>query len=195
MKLIDPIIAVLIFQSVAMQHELPQIEQVSNQPAQEVIHTLLSQQFFAFSTHVIGNDYSVGFTFQPQVSGEVSELRLLIPNEGTYTVSLWDIDNQTLLVQDSITQVVDEWTAISIPTQQLQANRTYALTVLLPIGTQYYNVSELELPASVGGVNVLNSIAAYGDSYPVELQINDALFGLVDFTFTASTKDTLTSLF
>lgn len=195
MKILDPFIAVLIFHSISLQSDLPVVDQPMVQPAKEIVNTIFSQQFFSISTHVIGNDYSVGIMFKPEVAGEVTKLRTLIPQEGTFTVSLWDVDNQTLLVKTNIHQDAEEWSEVAIPSQLLEANRTYALTVLLPIGTRYYNISELDLPATVCGVQVLTSVAAYGDSYPVDLRMPDALFGLIDFTFAATVQQPLSSIF
>ena len=195
MKFLDPFIAVLIFHSVSLPNNLPQVEHASLQPAVEVVNSLISQQFFAVSTHVIGNDYSVGVLFKPEASGEISKVRTLIPQEGSFTVSLWDVDNQQLLAQTTVQQTNDEWSEMEIPAQWVHANRTYAISVLLPIGTRYYNVSELELPATVGDVEIISSVAAYGDTYPIDLRMPNALFGLIDFSFATSQEKPITSIF
>jgi len=195
MKFLDPFIAVLIFHAVSLPNDLPSVRSTPLKAEQEVINSLIQQQFFRFSTHVIGNDYSVGVLFRPERPGVLSKLHALVPQEGNYKISLWDVESQELLVQATVDQTIDEWSVVEIPDQWLKANHTYAISIFLPIGTHYYNVSELELPATVEDIHIISSVAAYSDTYPVDLKMPDALFGLLDFTFAATSEKPISSVF
>ena len=151
--------------------------------AQEIISPILDKQADSITTHVIGGDYSVGYLFKPEVTGRITELRVRLPKNGSYKVSIWDIDSQTLITQTSVQQASGKWSSKEIPALEVTAQKTYAICLLLPIGTEYYNASNLNLPTNINNVRVLNSVAAFGDTYPIDLTMPSALFGLVDFAF------------
>ncbi len=131
-----------------------------------------------------GQNYSVGYQFRPKINGKITELSVNLPNAGDYKISIWDVDTQTLLTQTTINQAYGNWANKDIPDLTLEAQKTYAISFLLP-ATDYYYVDNLTLPVDMANITIINSIAAIGDGYPVDQTFTDHLFGFVDLTFQA----------
>lgn len=129
-------------------------------------------------------DFSVGFQFIPQVNGKITRLSIDLPSAGDYKVSIWDVDNKTLITQKTLSKAAGHRGWKDIPELSVEAQKTYAISFLMP-PTEYYYVDNLKLPVELENITILNSVTAHGDGYPVDQVINDHLFGFVDFTFQA----------
>ena len=155
-------------------------------PAQEIVSSIIDKHLGNVTTDVIGGDYSVGYLFSPETEGKITKLKVKLPQNGHYKVSIWDIESQTVITQTTVSQNPGQEAAVKeIPDLHLKANATYAVCILLPVGTKYYHAANLNLPISSNKIRIMNSVAAFGDTYPVDLTMSDALFGLVDFAFVA----------
>ena len=155
---------------------------------QDITAAVLDKYADTVVTEVMNNDYSVGYLFTSDVSGKVTKLGIKLPEPGIYKVSIWDVESRSIILQTTIHQAYGKWSMKEIPPIYLVSDRTYAVCSLLPIGAKYFSAQNLNLPKDVNGVRILRSVAAFGDNYPVDQEIPDAIFGFVDFTFEASQR-------
>lgn len=149
----------------------------------QIIPSILATQADTVVTDIMGNDYSAGYIFSPRVDGRITQLGISLPDSGIFQVSIWDVDSKTLITRTIIHQNNDQWVYKDIHPVTVEKDKKYIACMMLPLGTRYYSAPNLKLPLEANNIQVMNGVAAFGDAYPADQIITDALFGFIDVTF------------
>ncbi len=161
-------------------------DQHQNFLRREIISSILDTHADTVQTDIMGNDYSVGYIFSPKVSGKITRLGIKLPDSGIFKISIWDVETKTLIAQTTVHQGRKQWNYKDIPDVSVVKQKNYVVCLMLPLGTQYFTAPNLKLPLNAHGVKVVQSVASFGDAYPADQIMPDALFGFIDFTFEPS---------
>jgi hypothetical protein len=141
---------------------------------------------------VFGYSFSVGF------AGSLKELGIKVPENGTYTVRVYnaEIGKDDILMEAEVTVNNTDWNYVPIDPLALDPDITYMTAVYFVSKpdeqeTQFFHIPDFTYPAEYGDITIigyaLNSeIGIMPKPEPKNSQTFNIFNGLVDFCFEAS---------
>ena len=139
-----------------------------------------------------------GFSFSVAFEGSIKELGISVPENGDYTVRIYDaeVGKDDVLAETVITATNADWTYATIDDLTLSPDLTYVTAIYFKSKpeqqeTLFHNISDFQYPAQFGDVTIeayaINSeIGQMVKPEPKASQAFTIFNGFVDFCFEAS---------
>jgi len=128
----------------------------------------------------LGWNYTMGYSFIPQVDGKITKIGGLF--KGIKKITIWDDDQQKILVTTMSSD--NNWRFVDILPLSLMAGKTYTIAAHLAGSGGSCRVLTEPLPKSYGDIEILGSRYVYGDGFPVG-EYAWIMYGQVDIGFVA----------
>lgn len=113
-----------------------------------------------------GDSFEIGWVFDSEDGGKVTELGGLFPEAGTYTVTLWDAATEAILGQAEVTAVAGKLVMKKIDTVVIEAGKDYVISYNSYDGRDYYwlNPGVSIYPVELDGITVYGEVETSTDS-------------------------------
>jgi len=120
---------------------------------------LLNQPSIVIDTAVAAVDWVYGFKFTPLKDGKITGVGMKLPIEGSYKVQLWDLDNDILLKEETISSTTPHDVVFNnISEVQVSKNKTLGISIE---ADSFYKISKADnsdfnFPMQEGNISILS---------------------------------------